>query len=407
MQLSLLDVLEATKDGLMALAVQTGLRVMEIMMEEEVNALVGPKGKHNAERKAVRHGTEKGSVVLGGRKVAVKKVRVRSVDGHEIPLETYRAFQDPMLLTQAALERMIHGLSTRNYAHGLEPVGEELESSGTSKSTVSRRFIAGTKKLLAELMHRRLDGRRYVALIIDGIVMEEHTVVAALGIDTEGKKQMLGVWHGATENAAVCKALLSDLVERGLKTDDGILVVIDGSKALRAAVRDVLGDTALVQRCQVHKERNVLEHLPEKQREWVKKRLREAWRHENEQDALAALRRLAGQLEKAYPGAAASLREGLEETVTVIRLGVPELLQGTLRSTNAIESANEQVRIVSRNVKRWQNGEQVLRWAAAGFLEAEKKFRTVKGYRQIPMLMKALHKCVHPEQPQEESSMTA
>jgi putative transposase len=246
-----------------------------------------------------------------------------------------------------------------------------------------------------------------VALIIDGIVMAEHTVVAALGIDAEGKKQMLGVWHGATENAAVCKALLSDLVERGLKTDDGILVVIDGSKALRAAVRDVLGDTAIVQRCQVHKERNVLEHLPEKHRDWVKRKLREAWRRGNEQDALAALRRLAGHLEKEYPGAAASLREGMEETVTVIRLGVPELLQTTLRSTNAIESANEKVRMASRNVKRGKNGEQVLRWAAAGFLEAESKFRTVKGYRQIPMLMKALHQCAHPEQYQGESSITA
>jgi putative transposase len=247
----------------------------QVKMPEEVDALVGPKGKHNPERKAVRHGKEKGFVILGGRKVAVEKVRVRSMDGREIPLETYQALQDPELLTQAALERMIHGLSTRNYEYGLEPVGEQLESSGTSKSTVSRRFIAATKKLLDELMKRRLDGRRYVALIIDGIVMAEHTVVAALGIDAEGKKQILGVWHGATENAAVCKALLSDLVERGLKTDDGILVVIDGSKALRAAVRDVLGDTAIVQRCQVHKERNVLEHLPEKHRDWVKRKLRQ------------------------------------------------------------------------------------------------------------------------------------
>ncbi|WP_232796716.1 IS256 family transposase [Kyrpidia spormannii] len=407
LQLSLLDVMESAKEGLMALAVQTGLRVIQLMMREEVEALVGPKGKHNPKRKAVRHGKEKGSVMLGGRKVAVEKVRVRSVDGHEIPLETYQAFQDPTLLTQAALERMIHGLSTRNYAFGLEPVGNEVETSGTSKSAVSRRFIAATKKLFEKLMQRRLDDRRYVALVIDGIVMADHTVVAALGIDVGGQKQILGVWEGATENATVCKGLLTDLVDRGLKTDDGILVVIDGSKALRAAVRDVFGETALVQRCQVHKERNVLEHLPEKQRDWVKRQLREAWRQETEKEALAALRRLAAQLEKAYPGAAASLREGMEETVTVIRLGVPELLRGTLRSTNAIESANEKVRMVSRNVKRWQNGEQVLRWAAAGFLEVEKKFRTVKGFRQIPLLLDALHKCVHPQPQQENKSITA
>jgi putative transposase len=336
----------------------------------------------------------------------VEKVRVRSVDGAEIPLETYQALQDPELLTQAALERMIHGLSTRNYTHGLEPVGDDVESFGTSKSSVSRRFIAATKKKLEGLMQRRLGHRQFVALLIDGMVMAEHTVVAAMGIDAQGKKQMLGVWHGATESATVCKALLCDLVERGLKTDDGILVVIDGSKALRAAVRDVLGNHAIVQRCQVHKQRNVLEHLPENQRDWVKRRLREAWSHGNESDTLAALRRLAGQLDKAYPGAAASLREGMEETGTVIRLGLPELLQTTLRSTNAIESANEKVRMASRNVKRWQNGEQVLRWAAAGFLEAEKKFRAVKGFRQIPILVKALHNCVHPEH-QEEPSMTA
>jgi transposase-like protein len=301
--------------------------------------------------------------------VAVEKVRVRSVDGREIPLETYQELQDPELLTQAALEPMIHGLSTRNYVYGLEQVGEELESSGTSKSSISRRFMTATKKLVAELMQRHLDSRRCVALIIDGIVMAKHTVVEALGIDAEGKKQILGVLHGATENAAVCKALLSDLVERGLKTDDGILIVMDGSKALRAAMRDVLGYTAIVQRCQGHKERHVLEHLLEKHRDWVKRKLREVWRHGNEQDALAALKQLAAQLEKVYPGAAASLREGMEETVTVIRLGVLEMLQTTLRSTKTIESANEKVRMARRNVKCWQISEQALRWAAAGSLK--------------------------------------
>ena len=265
-QVTLHALMGAAKEGLLALAVAVGLDVLRSMMEAEVTAIVGPKGKHNPNRKAFRHGAEEGRVVLGGRKVPIQRPRVRTKDGQEVRLSSYEAFQDEQLLTQAALERMLHGLSTRRYHHGLEPVGDDLPAVATSKSSVSRHFVAATRKALAELLARPLGDQRYLVLMLDGIEVADHTVVVALGITDDGQKQILGLWEGATENATVCRALLTDLVERGLRVDGGILVVIDGAKALRAAVRDVLGARATVQRCQVHKKRNVLDHLPDEAR---------------------------------------------------------------------------------------------------------------------------------------------
>lgn len=380
------------KEGLLAMCVGVGLQVMQQMMQEEVDQVVGTKGKHNPGREAVRHGCEKRSVVLGGRKAVVDRPRVRTQDGQEVRLKTYEAFRDARLLTEAAMERMMHGLSSRQYRYGLEPVGEDVGQLSTSKSTISRRFVEATRKALGELMARPLDGIRLAALFIDGVVVARHTAVAAMGLDLDGHKHILGLWEGATENAAVCKSLLSDLVGRGLQVDQPFLVVIDGSKALAAAVRDVLGRCAVVQRCQVHKARNVLEHLPEDARSWVKRRLDRAYNEADYAAALSALEALASALEKRYPGAAASLREGLEETLTVLRLGVPQLLARSLRSTNAMESAFDAVRTVARNVKRWRNGEQVLRWAAAGLLEAQSRFHRIAGYREIALLVAALRK---------------
>ena len=197
--------------------------------------------------------------------------------------------------------------------------------------------VAATRKALAELLARPLGDQRYLVLMLDGIEVADHTVVVALGITADGQKQILGLWEGATENAAVCRALLTDLVERGLRVDGGILVVIDGAKALRAAVRDVLGARATVQRCQVHKKRNVLDHLPDEARAWVSRKLEQAWRETDYEKARTALTSLAKTLDDKYPGAAASLREGLEETLTVLRLELPEALRKTLRSTNPIE----------------------------------------------------------------------
>ncbi len=338
----------------------------------------------------MRHGTEKGSVVLGGRKVAIRRPRVRTKDGKEIRLKTYEAFQDDSLITQSVLGRIIYGLSTRHYERGLEPIGEDVPAHGTSKSAISRRFIRATRKALEELLNRSLEGKRFLVLVIDGVVFAGHTVVVALGITAEGKKEILGLWEGATENAAVCKSLLTDLVARGLKVEGGILVVIDGSKALRLAVKEVFGEQAVVQRCQVHKKRNVLEHLPKEAQGWVGKKLNQAWAEKDYRKALTELSRLATLLEEKYPGVARSLREGLEETLTVIQLGLPEALRKSLRSTNMIETAFDKVRVVTRNVKRWRNEVQILRWAAVGLLQAEKGFQRLKGYRELPLLAEAL-----------------
>jgi len=276
---------------------------------------------------------------------------VRSIDNQEVQLENYAAFQDEELLTTAALERMLHGLSSRHYCYGLEPIGESLPTACTSKSTMSR----------------RLDDRRYMVLMIDGVELAEHAVIVVLDIDAGGQKHIiLGLREGATENVTVVRELISDLIERGLNVDEGILVVIDGAKALRAAVRQAFGKQANFERCQVHKKRNVVEHLPERERAWVEHKLEQAWQETDYEKALCSLRHLAESLEKQYPGAANSLREGLEEAITVTRLGVPGILWRTLRSTNPIESAFDKVRVLARNVKRWQNGERVLRWSADG-----------------------------------------
>lgn len=384
------NLLQAVKEGLLAFSVTVGLNVIKTMMEEEVTQYVGPKGKHNSERKAYRHGKEQGQIVLGGRKVKIEHPRVRTIDGKELVLQTYKMFHDEDILGQMAMERMLYGLSTRQYSKGLEPVGSSLDVKDISKSTISRHFIERTKTALSEMLTRRLDSLDIVALYIDGVVMADHTVIVAMGLDSDGYKHILGLWEGATENATICKQLLTDLVDRGLCSDKGLLVIIDGSKVLRAAVRDTFGQNALVQRCQVHKKRNVLDHLPENQHDWVKRKLDKAWNIEDASRAEKELKALANELHKDYPGAAASLLEGLEETLTVKRLGLPDLLTRTLSSTNPIESAFDIVRSLSRNVKRWKNGEQVLRWSAAGLLEAEKHFHRINGYKDIPILREAL-----------------
>jgi transposase-like protein len=292
------------------------------------------------------------------------------------------------------LERMLAGVSTRRYARTQEPVGEEVEraSRSTSKSAVSRAFVARTSERLGELMARRLDDIRLAVLMLDGIDLKGRCNVVALGITTEGVKVPLGLWEGSTENAAVATALLSDLVDRGLDVGQGVLCVLDGAKALRKAVRDVLGHDTPVHRCIRHKERNVLDHLPERDRPAVKRRLRRAWVDTDHARALDALRTLAGELERSHPGAAGSLREGLEETLTLTRLGIRGALKRTLESTNPIESMIECVRRTSRNVKRWQSGDMALRWTAAGMLEAEQQFRRVVGYRDLAKLAVAIER---------------
>jgi len=341
----------------------------------------------------VRHGHESGEVTLGGRRVAVERPRARSADGEsEVGLATYAHFAERDPLTRVVLERMLAGVSTRRFERTQEPVGEAVEAKArsTSKSAVSREFVARTREHLDALMARRLDDVRLAVLMLDGIDLKGRTNVVALGITTEGVKVPLGLWEGSSENAAVATALLSDLVARGLDTEQGVLCVLDGAKALRKAVRDVLGASTPVQRCIRHKERNVLDHLPERDRPAVKRRLRRAWAREDHDRALEELRVIAAELERSHPGAAASLREGMEETLTLTLLGIKGTLKQTLESTNPCESMIECVRRSARNVKRWQNGDMALRWTAAGMLEAERQFRRVIGYRDLAELAVAI-----------------
>ena len=384
----------SAKEGLLALSVGVGLGVLAELLEEEVVEVVGVKGRHDPGRVAVRHGHEAGEVTLGGRRVQVERPRVRSADGRaEVRLQTYEHFADRDPLTKVVLERMLAGVSTRRYRRTQEPVGSEVEQAArsTSKSSVSRTLVERTRRSLSELMSRRLDDVRVAVMMIDGLELQGRTNVVALGITTEGVKIPLGLWEGSTENATVATALLSDLVERGLDPEQGILFVIDGAKALRKAVRAVFGE-APVQRCVRHKERNVTDHLPERDRPAVQQRLRRAWALDDHAGALDQLRLLARELDHAYPGAAGSLREGMEETLTLTRLGVRGSLKRTLESTNPCESMIEIVRRTQRNVKRWSSGEMALRWTAAGMLEAERQFRKIIGYRDLATLVIAIER---------------
>jgi transposase-like protein len=391
----------AAKEGLLALSVGVGLGVLTEVMEEEVDDVVGPKGKHNADRDAVRHGHEDGEVTLGGRRVEVKRPRVRTVDGEaEVQLQTYEHFADRDPLARVVLERMLAGVSTRRYRRTQEPVGEQVETNArsTSKSAVSRTFVERTRHALAELMSRQLADLRLAVMMLDGLELKGRMNIVALGITTEGVKIPLGLWEGSSENATVATALLSDLVERGLDPEQGMLFVIDGSKALRKAIRSVFGEVP-VQRCIRHKERNVMHHLPERDRPPIKARLRRAWAETDYDRALEQLQRLASELDYTHPGAAGSLREGMEETLTVIRLGIRGKLKRTLESTNPCESMIDGVRTTQRNVKHWSSGEMGLRWTAAGMLEAEKQFRKVIGYLDLPRLAVAIERRLHPPQP--------
>jgi putative transposase len=389
---SMAGIAESAKEGLLALAVGTGLQVMAALFDEDVAGLCGPEGKHNPERAGYRHGSEAGSVTLGGRRVPVTRPRVRAADGSgELRLPSYDLFSSTEILGQMALEKMLAGLSSRRYPAGLEPAGQAVDSAAaaTSKSAVSRRFVAATETALAELMTRRLDDLDLVAFMVDGVHFGEHTCVVALGIGIDGTKHPLAVEEGSTENATLVTGLITGLRERGLDVTKPILAVLDGAKALSRAVKDVF-DQPLIHRCQQHKIRNVRDRLPEKMRTVAERRMRQAYHAESALKAESLLTELAAELDKTHPGAAASLREGMAETLTILRLGVPPALARTLHSTNPIESMIEICREHSKNVKRWRDGTMALRWCAAGMLEAGHQFRRVNGHLHLPKLRAAL-----------------
>jgi putative transposase len=408
-QVALGELAGAAKEGLLALSVGVGLGVLTELMAEEVDDVVGPKGRHDPERVAVRHGHEDGSVTLGGRRVPVQRPRVRATDGSgEVEMRTYAHFADRDPLTKVVLEQMLAGVSTRRFVRTREPVGQDIVDAerSVSKSAVSREFVGRTGAHLRALMARSLEDVRLAALMLDGLELKGRCCVVALGVTTDGVKVPLGLWDGSTENKRVCVELLANLVDRGLDCDQGVLVVLDGGKALRAAVDAVFGDVP-VQRCIRHKERNVLDHLPERDRPAVKRRLRAAWKLPDHEAAIERLEALAGELAHSHPGAAASLREGLAETVTLQRLGVHQQLWKTLSSTNPIESMIGICRATSRNVKRWQNGDMCLRWTAAGMLEAERQFRKIIGYKHLAALALAVEADVAAARAATERSTTS
>ena len=387
--LPLVDLLVDTKTELLELALRSGLRVFTTMLEEDRTALCGPRYAHEPDRPASRAGTTPSEVVLGGRKVLIQRPRVRTEAG-EVALPTFQTMAATDPLDRRVVEQMLVGVATRQYARSLEPLGPEVESRGTSKSAVSRRFVAKTTAQLAAWQSAPLDALDVVALLIDGVHVGDHCLIVALGIAADGQKHALGLWDGSTENATVCQGLLANLQSRGLRTDRSLLVILDGSTALRKAVRATFGDAALVQRCQVHKTRNILEYLSDRQRPWAQAILRRAYQSADVKTATGLLTDLARRLDHEYPSAAESVREGLDETLTVLTLNLSARLRRSLATTNAAESLLSRTRHVKRNVKRWRGGQMMLRWVAAGVLEAVKGFRRLKGYADMPTLVAAL-----------------
>ena len=386
------SVAATVREGLHELVVSSGLSVVAAMFEADREALCGPRYSHS-EHGAHRTGHVTGELAVGGRRVQMKRPRVRSVGGRELKLPTWEHFAGMDPLGERAYEQMLVGVATRQYRRSLESLGAGVEERGTSKSAVSRRFVAATAARVEEELSRPLGQLRLMAVMIDGIHFGEHVVLLALGIDESGHKHVIGMREGATENAASCIALIADLVERGLDGTRSLLVVIDGGKALRKAVREVFGKRALVQRCQVHKRRNVLDQLPERMRASVGSALSQAYASRDKAQALRLLHNLERRLAKEHPSAAASLREGLDETLTVVGLGLPRALERSLATTNPIENLNSQARRVCRRVKRWQGGEMIVRWMTAAMSEAAKGFRRLKGHAGMPLLLAWLRRC--------------
>ncbi len=388
--LPMVEVWEELQAEVEQLTGQAGLRIVSAILEDEVTRRVGPPHRPDPASGAVRWGRQPGYVVFGGQKVPIPRPRVRKREGEEVPLESYQQLQHDGRRQRRVREGILAGLTTRNYRRAVESV---LDGYGIEKSSVSREFVAASAAQLRELCERDLCELELVALLIDSKEVGGQTLVVALGIEITGEKQVLGLWQGATENTTVAKALLEDLVARGLKQSRRYLFVIDGAKALRAAIEKVFGERAEVQRCQFHKRENVKDHLGKDAQGDYTRRMRNAYAMVNYTAAKAELEKLFRQLERVNPSAARSLEEGMEETLTVHRLGVGWLLRRSLATTNPIESCFSTVQRVVRNVKRWQGGDQALRWTATGLLEAERKFRKVKGYRELEVL----HRRLNPE----------
>jgi len=387
MILPLAGIVGMLQEGVGHLMREAGLVLMMGVMEEEVRHVVGERSVPNAGRQASRWGKEQGYCVVDGQKVPIERTRVRDKANREVKLGSYELFQRSGPLQAAVWDKITRGLSTRNYG----PVVKDFANAyGVEKSAVSENFIETSREKLKELMERPLGKLNLCAVLIDGTPFKDRQMIVALGIGCDGAKTVLGLREGATENTTVVSALLSDLVERGLDFSAPRLYILDGGKALHAAVKRHAGEAAFIQRCQVHKKRNVIDHLPQDHKNEVQRKLQNAYAMVEYADAKRALERLHRELMDINPSAARSLEEGMEETLTVHRLRVPEQLRRTLSSTNVIESAFSIVETVCRNVKRWRNGDHIERWIASGLLVAERQFRKVIGHREIPMFISSM-----------------
>jgi transposase-like protein len=382
------EVLREMQEGLHRFGVTIGLELAALMMRDEVERLCGSRYEHRPQREATRHGQQRGVITIAGQKIAIERPRVRSTrDKREVPLEVYGLVQREEAMPAAVLARMVRGVSCRDYEGVIESAAEGF---GVKRSSVSRAFSTASAQKITELRERRLDDTRFPVVFIDGIGWAETTMVVALGISEDGSKRVLGFREGATENGEVCKALLEDLVERGLDTSEATLFVIDGGKALRKAITKVWGTRALVQRCRVHKKRNIEAHVPDRLWPDVARMLDKAWAEPDYERARKQLVTLAAYLDRIAPDAAGSLREGMEETLTVTRLRIDPALAIHLVTTNPIESSFSCVRRLTQRVKRWRDGLMKHRWCATGLLDAERRFRRIKGFSSMPQLIKAL-----------------
>ena len=382
MELPMAELMAGLREDIEALAAQVGLTIVKAVMKSEVESQLGEWGQQSV----YRHGQQRGYIVYAGRKVAVKRPRVRSKDNQEVPLKSYQAFQSEGRMQKAVAKKVIRQCSMRNYEGALDDC---LDGYGIKRSSVSRHFKMTTAAELKELLERPVPSD-VVALLLDAKYFPKQCIIVALGIDKEGRKHVLGLWEGATENATVVKGLLEDLVARGLETDRKLLIVMDGGKALRKAVQLVFGDKAIVQRCRVHKQRNVVEHLPKEKQAQAIWRLRAAWGKADAKAAEKELRKIVRWLEDISPMAAHSLQEGLEETLTLQKLGVNRRLAHCLSSTNMIESCFARAGSLMHRVKRWHDGKMVLRWAAATLKVAEQGFRRIRAFEHLAALEEAL-----------------
>lgn len=390
--LSIEGLIEMARQSLSSFAVEVGLKMAECLLEDEVTRRCGPRYERPEGRSETRYGHQGGYVTIAGQKVPVRKPRVRSTTGSgEAELANYALLQSADAMPESALAKMVNGVSCRRYERVVDVARAGF---GVNKSSVSRGFVRASAAQLQQLAERRFDKERFAVIFIDAQPYAGEMMVVALGITISGDKRLLGLRQGATENAAVCTSLLEELRERGVKTDVPTLFILDGAKALRTAVQRVWGKFAVVQRCQAHKKRNVEAHLPDKHHDELRRQLNLAYHHADHRQALKALNTTVAWLRRLNPDAAASLQEGLEETLTVVRLGVPELLRKSLATTNPIESAFSVAEAATRRVKRWRDGDMRQRWCAAGLLDAERRFNRVKGHRHLKLLIEALQRDV-------------